>query len=169
MNAISVTGKFITDTGESVLLSSSTTWNGIRLEHLQLPPLDLLEVSALSNHLTLQLGTPTWMELKVNGKFSRQQMLPGNVCITPVQHLHAVRWQRNLEVLKVTLEPTFIAQAVHESVNPDSVELVMQRSRKDPLIREILLALKAELEAGCPSGCLYGEAMGNALAVHLLK
>ncbi len=31
------------------------------------------------------------------------------------------------------------------------------------------MALKAELEAGCPSGRLYGEAMGTALAVHLLK
>jgi hypothetical protein len=37
------------------------------------------------------------------------------------------------------------------------------------LIREILLALKVELEAGCPSGRLYGETMGKALAVHLVK
>ncbi len=69
----------------------------------------------------------------------------------------------------MTLEPSFVVQALQESVNPDQVELVMHRGQNDPLIREILLALKVELEAGCPSGRLYGEAMGTALAVHLLK
>ncbi|XGV94810.1 MAG: helix-turn-helix domain-containing protein [Leptolyngbya sp. BL-A-14] len=74
-----------------------------------------------------------------------------------------------MEVLSLTLEPEFVTQVVQESVNPDRVELMMHRGQKDPLLREILLALKAELEAGCPSGQLYGEAMGTALAVHLLK
>jgi AraC family transcriptional regulator len=109
------------------------------------------------------------VELKVNGKFSRKQLVPGNVCITPIQHLHAIRWHCSMEVLSMTLEPGFVAQAVPESINPDRVELMMRRGQKDPLVREILLALKAELEAGCPSGRLYGEAMGTALAVHLLK
>ncbi|WP_375505504.1 helix-turn-helix domain-containing protein [uncultured Nostoc sp.] len=31
------------------------------------------------------------------------------------------------------------------------------------------MALKAELEAGCPSGKLYGESVAIALAAHLLK
>lgn len=155
---------------EFVLLSSGRNmWNGILLEHLQFPPLDISDASAVSNHLTLQLGTPKTMELKVNGKFSRKQMVPGNVCITPIQHLHSVRWQCNMEVLSMTLEPTLIVQAAHESIDPDRVELIQQRGQTDPLIREILFALKAELEAGCPSGRLYGEAMGTAIAVHLLK
>lgn len=155
---------------EFVLLSSGrSTWDGILLEHLQFPPLDISDISAVSNHLTLQLGTPKTMELKVNGKFSRKQMVPGNVCITPIQHLHSVRWQCNMEVLSMTLEPALIMQAAHESIDPNRVELLLQRGQNDPLIREILLALKAELEAGCPSGRLYGEAMGTAIAVHLLK
>ncbi|WP_250126579.1 AraC family transcriptional regulator [Chroococcidiopsis sp. CCMEE 29] len=156
--------------GETVLLSSGkTAWEGILLEHIHLPASDISDVTAMSHHLTLQLGTSKTVELKVNGKFSRQQMIPGNICITPVQHLHAIRWQSDMEVLAMTLEPTFVMKAFQESVNPDRVELVMQRSQSDPLIREILLALKVELEAGCPSGRLYGEAMGTALAVHLLK
>ena len=156
--------------GEKILASSrKTAWEGISLEHLQFPALDISDVTAMSHHLTLQLGTPKTVELKVNGKFSRQQMIPGNVCITPVQHLHAIRWQSEMEVLSMTLEPSFVMKALQESVNPDRVELIMHRGHSDPLIREILLALKVELEAGCPSGRLYGEAMGTALAVHLLK
>jgi AraC family transcriptional regulator len=155
---------------EFVLLSSGMfAWNGILLEHLKFPPLDLSDVYAARHHLTLQLRMPKKVELKTNGKFNHQQLLPGNVCITPFQHLHGVRWQDEMEVLSLTLEPEFVAQALQESANPDRVELIMHRGQKDPLIREILFALKAELEAGCPSGRLYGEAMGTALAVHLLK
>ncbi len=155
---------------EFVLLSSGKTmWDGILLEHLKFPPLDISELRASGHFLTLQLGMPKQVELKVNGKFRRQQLLPGNVCITPTQQLHSVRWQNEMEVLTIALEPSIVAQAVQELVHSDRVELIMHRGQKDPLIREILLALKAELEAGCPSGRLYGEAMGNALAVHLLK
>jgi AraC family transcriptional regulator len=155
---------------EFVLLSSGRNmWDGILLEHLLFPPLDISGVSAVGNHLTLQLGTPKTIDLKVNGKFNRKQMVPGNVCLTPMQHLHSVRWHCNMEVLSLTLEPTLIVQAAHESIDPERVELIVQRGHNDPLIREILLALKAELEAGCPSGRLYGEAMGTAIAVHLLK
>lgn len=155
---------------EFVLLSSGmVAWNGILLEHLKLPPLDISNAYAARHHLTLQLRMPKKVELKTNGKFNHHQLLPGNVCITPFQHLHAVRWQGEMEVLSLTLEPKFVAQVVPESINPDRVELIMHRGQKDPLIREILFALKAELDAGCPSGSLYGEAMGTALAVHLLK
>lgn len=155
--------------GEKILLSSGkVAWEGISLEHLHLPTLDISNVTAMSHHLTLQLGTPKTVELKVNGKFSRQQMVPGNICITPIHHLHAIRWQNEMEVLSMTLEPSFVMKALQESV-PDQVELVMHRSQSDPLVREILLALKVDLEAGCPAGRLYGEAMGTALAVHLLK
>lgn len=156
--------------GETVLVSSEkAAWEGISLEHLQLPASDISDLTAVSHHLTVQLGTPKTVELKANGRFNRQQLLPGNVCITPAHHLHAIRWQDDMEVLSMTLDPAFVRQALQESVHPEEVELVMHRGQSDLLIREILLALKVEIEAGCPSGRLYGEAMGTALAVHLLK
>jgi AraC family transcriptional regulator len=40
---------------------------------------------------------------------------------------------------------------------------------RDEQIEHISLALKAELEAGCPSGRLYGESLAIALAAHLLS
>jgi AraC family transcriptional regulator len=160
----------VAHSAETVLLSSrKTAWEGILLEHLHYPALDISEVTATSHHLTLQLGTPKTIESKVKGRFNPQQMIPGNICITPAQHLHGIRWQQEMEVLTLTMEPSFVVKALQESVNLDRVELGIYRSQNDPLIREILLAMKVELEAGCPSGRLYGEAMGKALAVHLVK
>ncbi|MCX7594131.1 MAG: AraC family transcriptional regulator [Fischerella sp.] len=39
----------------------------------------------------------------------------------------------------------------------------------DPVIQNVVNALNADLAAGCPAGRLYGESVGTALAVHLLK
>jgi AraC family transcriptional regulator len=155
---------------ETVLLSSrKSAWQGIALEHLRLPSGDLSDVTALNHYLTMPFGSSKTIELKANGKFRQQQLIPGNVCITPAQHLHGIRWNNGLEILMMTLEPAFVTKALQGSVNADQIELVLHVSQNDPLIREILLALKVELEAGCPSGSLYGEAMGTALAAHLFK
>lgn len=44
---------------EFVLLSSGmVVWNGILLEHLKLPPLDISDAYAARHHLTLQLRMP---------------------------------------------------------------------------------------------------------------
>lgn len=69
----------------------------------------------------------------------------------------------------LSLDPQFMIQAVHESVNLEHAKLMIHhRGHKDPLVQQIFLALKSELKAGWPSGTLYGEAMGTALALHLL-
>jgi hypothetical protein len=74
------------------------------LEHIDFGAIDISEVTATSHHLTLQLGTPKTVELKVNGKFNRHQMVPGNICITPAQHRHGIRWQNYLEVLTICID-----------------------------------------------------------------
>ncbi|MDV2993049.1 MAG: HTH-type transcriptional activator RhaR [Chroococcidiopsis sp. SAG 2025] len=54
----------------------------------------------------------------------------------------------------------------YESAN---VEIIPQFKLRDPLIQQIGLALKSELELEGLSDRLYAESMANALAVHLLK
>ncbi len=76
--------------GETLLSSGKTAWEGISLEHLCFPAIDISDVTPIGHHLTLQLGTPKTIELKVNGRFSRLRMIPSNVCITPAQHLHGI-------------------------------------------------------------------------------
>jgi AraC family transcriptional regulator len=156
--------------GEFVQLSSRMMgWNGIVLEQLKFPALDISEVCAAQHHLTLQLKTIPTAEVKVNGKFESRRLFPGSICITPARQHHAVRWQGDMDVLTLSLDPQFMIQAVHESVNLEHAKLMIHhRGHKDPLVQQIFLALKSELKAGCPSGTLYGEAMGTALAVHLL-
>jgi len=53
--------------------------------------------------------------------------------------------------------------------NCDRLELVPKWKIFDPVVQILVNALKADLEAGCPAGRLYGECFGVALSTHVLK
>jgi AraC family transcriptional regulator len=82
---------------------------------------------------------------------------------------HRSRRQHASEVLVLGLEPRFV-QALAERMNHGGrVEFRPRFAAGDPAIRHLLLALWTELQAGCPSGRLFGEGLATALTVHLLQ
>jgi len=54
-------------------------------------------------------------------------------------------------------------------IDPEHVELADRFQMRDPQIEHIGWALKADLDAGSPSGRLYRESLGTALAARLLQ
>ena len=78
-------------------------------------------------------------------------------------------WDTDAEFLLLRLEPKLFASAVYESVDAERVQIAPQLKVCDPLIQQIGLALKAELEIDGLSNRLYAESMANSLAVHLLR
>ena len=68
----------------------------------------------------------------------------------------------------LALAPSFMQHAAHEFTGAAPLGLRNQPAVRDRQILHLGLALQAELEAGCPAGRLYGEALATALAVHLL-
>jgi len=89
--------------------------------------------------------------------------------ITPPYLHRKLFWDTDAEFLLLRLEPKRFASAVNESVDADNTQIVPQLKIYDPLIQQIGLALKAELELNGLSDRLYAESMANALAVHLLR
>jgi AraC family transcriptional regulator len=77
--------------------------------------------------------------------------------------------QESSEILMLALAPSFMQHAAHEFTDAAPLELRNQRAIRDARILHLGQALQAELEAGCPSGRLYGEGLATALAVHLLQ
>jgi AraC family transcriptional regulator len=59
-------------------------------------------------------------------------------------------------------------RAALEFGDPDRIEFIRQNRVRDPQIEHLALALRTDLENGCPSGRLYGESLGVALATHLV-
>nr|WP_277879930.1 AraC family transcriptional regulator [Leptolyngbya sp. FACHB-36] len=79
------------------------------------------------------------------------------------------RWEAEGYFIGVGLEPIALAHAAYETVDPDRVELLPHFATPDPLVCQLALALKSELEANPTGSRLYAEAITNLLAVHLLQ
>jgi AraC family transcriptional regulator len=93
----------------------------------------------------------------------------GHTPIVPAGQSYSAYWEEELEELSIHLDPAFLARAAAEASVSDKVELVEACSVSDPVIRQIGMALKAEVESEGPASRLYAESLANVLAVHLLR
>lgn len=153
-----------------VLSSATSGWENIRVEQYCLPASESPERELQRHTITIQLGQPLEMEWRLaDGHQKSTQMNRGDLSVTPGEIPIQTRWHSTAELLLLKLSPTLIERAASESINTARIEIIPKWGIRDPQILHIGLALKAELEAECLSGRLYGESLGLALAAHLLK
>ncbi len=150
-----------------ILSSLKAGWQGIHLEYHRQPPHET-PYYCFPNHI-LSIGLEYQAkEFKVNGQIHKDFVV-GNVSICPANISLKTQAYGNGEFILVGLEPSKFACSAYESVDIDKVEIVQQVKGYDPLIYQIGLALKTELESGGVDSCLYAESMATALSVHLLR
>jgi len=80
-----------------------------------------------------------------------------------------VHGQRDETSITPTMHPALLVHAAYESLQVHYAELVPHLPGHDPLLHHMALVLQATVEAEGVAGCLYAEALANALAVHLLR
>lgn len=155
---------------EAPLLSSADAgWGDLLVEHYSVASFELSDGFVLNHCIAVHLGDTVSLECKRQGRFQRTVLHPGDVSIVPSQLPHSTRSRGPLQFLSLSLEATSVALAASDLVDSNRVELPLRYGVQDPLIREIAGALKLELEAGQPSGRLYGETLANTLAMHVLR
>src|SRR5260370_194375 len=71
-------------------------------------------------------------------------------------------------ILLAELDPILLAHAANEIGSPSRAEFRYPAGVTDSQIQHLMLALKVELEEGCPAGRLFGESLATTLAVHLV-
>jgi AraC family transcriptional regulator len=153
----------------NVLWSSGTTWPGIsaeayHLEEVETPPFERVDHSVVIN-----LSTPAFVELKIDGQCDARKRVPGDLAILPASAVRQVRSRDPHEVLVVTVSPEVIAQTGLAAAGGKPIELIPRAYHRDAQLEHICLALKAEAESHYVSGPLYGESLALAVCVHLLK
>ena len=150
-----------------LLSSYKAGWNGVHLEYHRQPPLSIPN-HFLERHLVcICLNRSVTVERVFDGRSRTEHLTVGSCSILPTHMQHRASCDRTAEFVLLSLEPTFL-QAAAESTN-SAVELVPQFSKSDPLIHQIGLALKTELESNELGGRLYADGMAQALAVHLTR
>jgi AraC family transcriptional regulator len=66
-------------------------------------------------------------------------------------------------------ESKILNYTLFETIDPDQVEIIPNFAQPDPLIYQLGLKLKTELESGGLGSRLYADAIANLLSVHLLQ
>lgn len=92
----------------------------------------------------------------------------GSLDIIPQGTALAVYGDDEREFIVLALEPGFVHKIADESGIADT-HIVRHLGIRDPQIEYVAFALKSELDAGCPSGRIYGDGLAVALAARLLE
>lgn len=154
-----------------ILLSEQSGWNGIFFHHYdhsahQSPDhLWMQHIVGITGHG----GHPVESEHQIEGQLQTCYCQPGEMLFIPAGVQYSSQWHEAGEFSLLGFSPKFFNQIAHESVQIKQVELIPQIGVSDPLVHQIGLALKADVEAEYPAGRMFGESLATGLAIHLLK
>ncbi|MEH2245674.1 AraC family transcriptional regulator [Nostoc sp.] len=158
-----------------LLSSQQAGWRNIHLAHYQLPAIEVPEIYNVQHVIVIPFWKqPVEVELIAEGKRYLTQHDQKETALNCIEVLPAYvpissKCKQEIELMHCYLEPTFLAHAAHESVNPDRVEVKLALQAPDPLVCQIGLALRSVLETDANNSYFYAESMATALAAHFLK
>jgi AraC family transcriptional regulator len=164
-----------------LLTSFQSGWSSIQLAHCRQLSIDLPEISSSQHIVVIPLGHlghhTVDLELISEGRlqtvsYREKDYASGFIEVFPADLLYRLRSNSTIEIMEwiqCCLEPTFVAQIAHESVNPDRVELLLTFKKVDLLIQQIGLALKSSLEVDGVGSRFYADSLATALSAHLLR
>lgn len=151
-----------------LVASYHTGWKGLTFTHYCHPPHQTIEHCLLQHSLVITDPKSYFQaERHLDGKLKRYAHGNGRVDIIPALLNHWTNWEQKIEFSVIAICPTLLNQTTQELM-PHEVELIPRVSIDDPVIGQLALALKTEIQTGCLSGRLYGEALGTALAARLV-
>ena len=158
----------------ATLADNEAEWSSVSLEYYHLPqpgetPKLCFDHYAIAVTLAQDFQLDWQIDGIARGRMQRQTLFHGGMTLVPMQHVHWGAWNQPHEGFAISLKPELLTRNAAELLAVDQVELLPQKPLYDPLILQIGLALKADLESQRPGGRLYAEAMATALAVHILR
>jgi AraC family transcriptional regulator len=126
----------------------------------------VVELEPLPDHrLMIHAGEP----VQGSCRFHRFVYTRGDVDILPAGLSDTWEPAETSTSLILRLSPWLLRRAAEDmGLNPDRAGLEPRHQFRDPQIEHIAWALDAERRADYPSGLLYTDSLGMALAVHLL-
>jgi AraC family transcriptional regulator len=152
-----------------LVASYHTGWKGLTFTHYCHPPHKTVEHSLLQHSLVITDPKSCFQaERRLDGKLKHYAHGNGRVDIIPAFLSHRTNWDREVEFSVIAICPTLLNQTTQELMQRE-IELIPQFSINDPVIQQLALALKLEIQTGCMSGRLYGELLGTALAARLVQ
>lgn len=154
-----------------VLSSERSGWHGIFFNHYDHSAHESPEHQWMQHiiGITGRGGHPVESEHRLEGQIQNCYCKPGEMLFIPAGSQYSSKWHQAGEFSLLGFSPKFFEQIAYESVRIKRVELIPHIGISDPLVQQIGLALKADVEAQYPTGRMFGESLATGLVIHLLK
>jgi AraC family transcriptional regulator len=153
--------------GHLTHVASGDLWRGFRVEEVTSPPGECPETAPANHIVWTRTGTPTLVESITVARHSCWQVHPGTMNLSPAGLPVSGRSSHPATIVMVELIPRLVAAAAPSKVR---VDLRPAYGVDDPLLAQLVEALRGEARAGAPpEGRLYVESLGIALAAHLAR
>jgi AraC family transcriptional regulator len=108
-------------------------------------------------------------EVLTRGKTLQFTANPGTTFVLPRGTIDEIRWMGQTHRIAAAIHPSLFVNALDETACDNDIELIEHWNLMDLHILAVMRAMATDLAEGSPAGRLYGETLGNALAVYLLK
>lgn len=124
---------------DSSLIVTDTTLESdeIYVERLFMPSCEYPEVIAQEHLLTIQLSQPHILEVVENGQLRRIHKIPGSISLAPEGVRFKGSWDKDVEILILTLKPIVISKCALELDDANQTELMHCNGMLDPQIQYI--------------------------------
>ena len=151
-----------------LLSSEEAGWDKLSLIHELEPAGEMPEVATSTHTLILCMGDFQG-SFYIDGQWHHEQYVEGDIALVAAGELFPrVRVDREVSLLELFLAPDIGLQGIGE-VNNAKIKLRSQLQLRDPLIQQMALALKTELEIAQADSKQYADSMATALGAHLLS
>ncbi|MDX2213128.1 MAG: AraC family transcriptional regulator [Oculatellaceae cyanobacterium bins.114] len=154
-----------------ILSSEQSRWNGIFFQHYDHPAHQSPD-HQWTQHIigiTGRSGHPVESEHQIGGQFQNCFCKSGEMLLIPAGVQYASLWHEAGEFSLLGFSPKFFEQVAYESMRMKRIELLPHIGISDPLVQQIGLALKVDVEANHPAGRIFGESLATGLVIHLLR
>jgi AraC family transcriptional regulator len=151
--------------------SAATSWAGFPVESHVLQPRGQLDDYGI-DHALLGLCVAGTGKLQVrDGKTVRRlTSSPGRFSVLGRGfEQKPVTWSGSREMLFVAINVDQLERFMRHDMNLACLHIDPQYAISDPHVVSLLLNMRDEIQAGCPTGKLYGEGLSLALAAYLFK
>ena len=150
-----------------LLSGNKAGWDKLNLMYEVEPAGEMPEAIAASHIMVVCLGD-FQASFEIDRQWHHEQYTKGDIAIIAAGELFPrVRVDREVPLLDLFLSADALVEGVGEAIS-SKTQLRSHLRLRDPLIQQMALALKAELEIAGEDSKLYADSMATALGTHLL-
>jgi AraC family transcriptional regulator len=149
------------------LVSSGDLWKTIRIDEFQSGPSESADCAAGFHLVAVNAGSAFDLQMSWSGSvWQTYRVSPRAVHVMPADTAHRARWYQPADWIALLIAPSIVNAAAGD-LGP--VELRPAIAVDEPVVAELLFALRDEARARNPGGRLYAEALASAIAAQLVR